>query len=226
MHNAILSYFNYQIDPRIPEYQHKVVNKFASLTGIDFYPLFYNAKDGDLYPDQVIDYALNVLFYEKQYDNVLILDVDCIPITFDALPYVFDKANNGVLIGNAQRSHYIENNEHVFIGSSCICINKTVFEHLGKPSFVPTKRGDIAEELVYIAQAKNMPVEFLIPHDYEASPYGAAEWALTGNLNPYGIGTTFMKENGDLMFYHLFESRHNLNVERFLAKVQQVLNRE
>jgi len=223
MHNAILTYFNYQIDPRIPEYQHQVVNKFIAGLGIDFHPLYYNAKDGDLYPDQVIDYALNVLFYEKAYDNVLILDVDCIPLNPQALTYVFDKASNGYLIGNAQRSHYIDNDEHIFIGSSCLCLNKTVFEQLGKPGFVPTKRGDIAEELVFIAEAKNMPIEFLIPHDYESSPHGATEWALTGNLKPYGIGTTFMKMNGDLMFYHLFESRHNLNVDRFISKVQLVL---
>lgn len=227
MRNVIFTYCNYQIDPRIAENQSKVINKMIPNLNVDFPgPLFYNAKDGDMFPDQVIEYALDILFYQQLYDNVLILDIDCIPLNPKALTYIFDKASNGYLIGNAQRSHYIENDAHMFIGSSCICINKTVFEQLGKPKFTPTKRGDIAEELVYIAEARNMPVEFLVPHDYETSPHGAPEWALVGDLKPYGIGTTFMTMAGDLMFYHLFESRHNLNVERFLAKVQQVLNRE
>jgi hypothetical protein len=223
MKNTIFTYCNHQINPAIAENQQKVVSKFIEGTGIDFNPLKYNADCNDLFPDQVIDYALNVLFYEQGYDNVLILDIDCIPLSVHALDYVFGKASSGTLIGNAQRSHYIENDEHIFIGSSCICLNKSLFERLGKPSFHPTTRGDIAEELVYIAENQSEPIEFLIPHSYEASPYGAKDWALTGDLRPYGIGTTFMTKDGTPMFYHLFESRTNLNVERFIAKVTQVL---
>lgn len=224
MKNAIFSYHNHQINPEIPKYQKLVIDKLIKDISIDFYPLFYNANDGDIYPDQVINYGLNELFYNQTYDNILVLDVDCIPLSQQSLTYIFQQADCGSLIGNAQRSHYIQNNAHIFIGSSCICINKSVFETLGKPSMVPTVRGDIAEEFVYIAEEKNIPIEFFYPHSYEASPYGATSWALAGDLNHYGIGTTFKSNDGVARFYHLFESRTNLHVDKFISKCETVLN--
>jgi hypothetical protein len=219
--NAIFTYCNFQINPEIAENQKKVVEKLCEHIA-DFHPLFYNAPNDKVYPDQVIDYGLNELFYNQRYDNVLVLDIDCIPLNQAALTRVFYQSSRGVLIGNAQRSHYIENDEHIFIGSSCMCINKQVYEQLGKPSMSPTSRGDIGEEFVYRADELGVPVEFFYPHSYETSPYGATSWALKGDLPHYGIGTTF--GDGRPRFYHLFESRTNLNVHRFVAKCQEVLN--
>ena len=218
--NAIFTYSNFQINPEIAENQKKVVETMCQ--GIaDFHPLFYNAPNDKVYPDQVIDYGLNELFYNQSYDNVLILDIDCIPLNPHALSDIFYRASQGILVGNAQRSHYIENDEHIFMGSSCICINKQVYEQLGKPSAGPTKRGDIIEEFTYLAEEKNIPIEIYYPHSYEASPYAATSWALKGDLPHYGIGTTF----GDThpRFYHLFESRTNLNVPKFVSKCNEVL---
>lgn len=224
MKNAIFSYHNHQINPEIPKYQKLVIEKVSKHLDIDFHPLFYNAKDGDVYPDQVINYGLNELFYNQKYDNVLVLDVDCIPLDQAALTNIFFKAGNQILIGNAQRSHYIQNDEHIFIGSSCMCINKSVYEKLGKPSMVPTPRGDIGEEFVYLAEEKNIQIEFFYPQSYEASPYGATSWALKGDLAHYGIGTTFESIDKRPRFYHLFESRTNLHVDKFIRKCETVLN--
>jgi len=224
MKNAIFSYCNHQINPEIPKYQKLVIDKLVKNIGVDFHPLFYNAKDGDIYPDQVINYGLNELIYNQKYDNVLVLDIDCIPLNQQALTHIFFRAGANVLIGNAQRSHYIENNEHIFIGSSCMCVNRTVFDRLGRPSMAPTARGDIGEELVYLAEEKNIPIEFFYPQSYEASPYGAESWALTGDLLHYGIGTTFQSSDGRPRFYHLFESRTNLHVDKFIRKCETVLN--
>lgn len=225
MKNTIFTYYNFQINLDIPQNQQTVIEKLTANTGIDFNPLFFNAADGEIYPDQVIDYALNQLFYVQGYDNVLILDIDCIPLSLNAIEYVLEKASNGVLIGNVQRSHYIENNEHLFIGSSCLCLNRNVFEKLGKPKFHPTTRGDIAEELMYIAEQQGLPFEFLVPSTYETSPYGSINWSLKGDLKPYGIGTTFVRQDDLIpMFYHLFESRTNLHVDKFINKCKTILD--
>lgn len=223
MKNAVFTYFNHQISPEIVSHQRQVISKILSGTDVDFHPLQYNANDGDVYPDQVINYGLNTLF-EQGYDNVLILDVDCIPLNVGAITYTFGRASQGTLIGNIQRSHYIENDEHLFIGSSCCCVNKTIFEQLGKPSFGPTARGDIGEELVYLAEDKNIPIEFYIPQSFEHKPYGAESWALRGDMQHYGIGTTFINLDGHPMFYHLFESRTNLHVEKFVNKCKAILD--
>jgi hypothetical protein len=219
--NAIFTYSNFQINPEIAKHQKLVVEKFCEHIA-DFHPLFYNAPNDQVYPDQVIDYALNELFYNQMYDNILILDIDCIPLDQLALTRVFFQANRGTLIGNVQRSHYIQNNEHLFIGSSCMCLNKSVYESLGKPAMTPTVRGDIGEEFAYLAEERNIPIEFFLPHSYEASPYGATSWALKDNLPHYGIGTTFGDERP--RFYHLFESRTNLHIDKFISKCNSVLN--
>ena len=224
MKNGIFSYCNHQINPEIPKYQKLVIDALTKDIGVEFHPLFYNANDGDVYPDQVINYGLNELIYNKKFDNVLVLDIDCIPLNQAALTHIFFRAGKNILIGNAQRSHYLENNEHIFIGSSCMCVNRTVFDKLGRPSMSPTARGDIGEELTYLAEEKNVPVEIFYPQSYEASPYGATSWALSGDLPHYGIGTTFESDDGRPRFYHLFESRTNLHVDKFISKCETVLN--
>lgn len=224
MRNAIFSYCNFQINPEIAEIKQQVMDKLLYGTNYEYRFLRYNLPDGQMFPDDVMNYAIPTLF-DEGFDNILILDIDCIPLNQEALEYVFERADQGVLIGNVQRSHYIDNNAHLFIGSSCLCLNKEVFEKLGKPNFCPTVRGDIAEEFVYLAEEKNIPIEFFVPHDYEASPHGAKEWALDGKMNPYGIGTTFMRETGEETFYHLFESRHNLHVDKFINKCKSVLEK-
>ncbi len=181
--NTIFTYYNHQIHPDIATYQHAVINKIIEGSDIDFNPLKYNADDGKLYPDDVIHYGLHTLF-DKGYENIFILDIDCIPLSLNALTYTFDKASNGTLIGNAQRSHHLDNNEHIFVGSSCLCLNGKLYESMGVPSFTPTNRGDIAEELAYVAEEKNIPIEFFVPHSFESKPNGCDSWALTGDMKP------------------------------------------
>lgn len=224
MRNAIFSYCNFQINPEIAYYKKLVMDKLLPDTGYEYRFLEYKAKDGDLFPDDAINYGVATLFNEG-FDNILILDIDCIPLTIEALDYAFTQASKGILIGNVQRSHYLSNGEHLFIGSSCLCLNRDVFDRLGRPNFVPTTRGDIAEELVYIAEDIGLPIEFFEPEGYETSPYGCKEWELDETMNPYGIGTTFRRRSDKVpMFYHLFESRTNLHVDKFINKCRYVLD--
>lgn len=223
MSNAIFTYCNFQIDPRIKLYQHGVINKFAQGIGVSFHPLEYKGKDGEMFPNQAIDFGLNSLFYEKNYDTVMILDIDCVPLSTRAIQYTFAKASQGVMIGNIQRSNHLSNNEHLFIGSSCLTLSKSTFEKLGKPTAAPNSRGDICEEWMYLAEEKNIPTEVFIPKTYETSPCLVENWPLKEGFNPYGIGTTFMSTDGEDRFYHLFESRTNLNVDRFVKKCLSLL---
>ena len=62
-----------------------------------------------------------------------------------------------------------------------------------------------------------------LPDNFEAKPYGVDSWALKDDMKHYGIGTTFNNVMDNPMFYHLFESRTNLNVERFVKKSISIL---
>ena len=79
MKRAIFTYYNFQVDPELVKHQKEVIDKFNTLEDCIFEPLMYNASEFEISPDKVMDYAVHHLFYDKQYDTILVLDVDCIP---------------------------------------------------------------------------------------------------------------------------------------------------
>lgn len=225
---CIFTYCNHQIDQKIPTLQQNVIEKFNNVQNCKYEILKYNRNDGEIFLDQVIDYGVNKLFYEDRYDVILMFDIDCIPLNSDVLQYMFDKAMKGFIIGNIQRSNHIDNGEHVYVAPSAICISKDIYEMLGRPSFGPTKRSDIGEELCYIAEEKNIPLETFLPKHSQEFPLNEKGqpqdlWNLKENMPKYGIGTTFVNLENKEMTYHLFQSRvHKFN-QLFFDKCINVL---
>jgi hypothetical protein len=223
---CIFTYNNFQVDDKVAEYQRLVVEKLNTIPNCYFEYLKYNAPDGVVYPDAVIDYAFNKLFYEQNYDTILMLDIDCIPLSTEALRYMFESAEKNVMIGNIQRANHLENNKHTYIAPSAICISREYFDLLGKPSFIPTNKGDVGESLTYRAEEINLPMELLMPSTYEKLPYKRPEpWPLSDDMPCYGIGTTFVDKNNREMFYHLFQSSMNLHNDLFYDKCVNILTK-
>jgi hypothetical protein len=221
MKKCIFTSYNYQIDPRVIEEHSKVISSLLHNTDIVFKPLRYNLPRKMLLHYQVLDYGFSYLIHE--FDYILTIDVDCIPLTKSALQYTFDKIQNNIFIGTAQRSMHIDNNKHVYIGSPCFGLSTELFHKMGKPSFIPTNRGDTAEELSYIAEEKNIEMEIFMPSKYERDPFGGPAWELDVPSKKYGIGTTFVNGNNDEMFYHLFESRRHVHNDLFINKCKEVV---
>lgn len=221
MRSCIFTSYNFQIEQDLIEAQAQTIRHLIKDTPIDFMPLRYTLSEKHILHYQALDYGLNHLFNEG-YDNILVLDVDAIPLSTNALLYTFDQIINGIYIGCAQRSMHIENNKHVYIGSPVFGISKSVYKQMGSPSCIFTNRGDTTEELTYIAEENNIPFEILMPSNYEASPYGAPYWELGTPDQRYGIGTTFVNSKNDEMFYHLFESRTNLFNNLFIQKCHSI----
>jgi len=222
---CIFTYANFQIERDVLISNQAVVEKFKA-KDCTYEFLNYNAPDGQIVPDQVIDFALEVLFFERQYDTVLIIDVDCVPLNKHALEYTFAQAEARTLIGNVQRSNHIENNMHVYVAPSCMCLTRDMFSDLDFPSFAPTNRGDIGEEVSYIAERrKDMNMELFLPSKYEALPYSEDKpWDLNLELPKYGIGTTFVNSKNEEMFYHLFQCRVGVFNHYFYDKCKTLLS--
>lgn len=223
---SIFTYCNFQIEKEIPSLQKQVIDKFNTIPNCKYEYLFYNKPDGEIFPNQVINYALNKLFYQDDYHTILMLDIDCIPLNTRALEYCFQRAEENILIGNVQRSNHINNNQHIYPAPSCIAITKQMFEQLGNPSFDVTYRGDIGEELCYIAEEKNIEIEMFMPCSFQelAQGYNKREaWDLKDNQPKYGIGTTFVDKDNNEMFYHLFQCRLNIFNHLFKNKCKQLL---
>jgi hypothetical protein len=210
----IISPYMTNIDPVIVQHQKQAVEHLTKQ--ITFVQYLTNKSHGKTM-DELIDKA-----YRLKYDCILFMDIDAIPLSYDAIVNTLVKAHGGTIIGNVQRSNHIQNNEHVFVAPSFMGISPKVWHDLGRPSFEPTFRGDVAEEITYAAEAHNVPYYFYMPISVEAAPIEAPNWKLKTGWPVYGCGTTFA-DGRKPVSYHAFQISHGRNKENFIAKCQQVM---
>lgn len=224
---AIFTYSNHQIEDKISYLQKQIINKFNVNRLCKYEYLHYKKPDGEMTPDEVIEYGLNKLFEVDNYDTILMLDIDCIPLNTKALEYTFERAEQGVLIGNVQRSNHLDNNKHIYPAPSCVAFSRELYDKLGRPSWKPTNRGDIGEELCYRAEEKGIEIEMFMPSKYEEIPHWNTgerkPWDLRDGDPQFGIGTTFVDKDGNEMFYHLFQSRLNVFNHLFFLKCASIM---
>jgi len=224
MKPCIASIFMKNIDPKIVQLQQEVVKKFNK-SNIPHYPVLSEAP-----PGYTMDKLVNML-EAREHNVIMFLDIDCVPLNDNALDYFFDKAYNGWVIGDAQRSNHIQNDQHVFAAPHNVTFSVETYRKLGSPSFMPNYRGDVAEELTFKAREGNIPIEIIMPLRYDAPPIRMdwepkdlpPYWDLADGMPKYGIGTTFGTE-GNEMFWHMYQSFHPGQNERFIKKCEGLLN--
>lgn len=224
MNPCIATIFMKNIDPAILEHQKKVVEKFNK-SNIAYYPVLTEAPPGYTM-DKLVD-----MLEERGHDAIMFLDVDALPLNDKALDYFFEQAYAGKVIGSAQRSNHIQNNQHVFAAPHNVTFTVATYRKLGNPSFMPNYRGDVAEELTFKAEENNVPVEIIMPLRYDAAPIRMEwepnglppYWDLADGMPKYGIGTTFGTE-GNEMFWHMYQSFYPGQKERFIKKCEEILN--
>jgi len=224
MKPCIVSIFMQNINHNMLHSQRAVIEKF-NVSKIPHYPVLT-----DDHPGSTLDHLIQHLV-DAGHDAVMFLDVDCIPLNELALDYFFKQAYAGKVIGDAQRSNHIQNGQHVFAAPHNLTFTFETFNKLGKPTFCHTNRGDVGEELTFKARENNIEVEILMPLRYDAPPIrqhwepkdSPPYWDLADGMPKYGIGTTFGIE-GNEMFWHMYQSFHPGQNERFLKKCEEILN--
>ena len=216
------------IDPVILENQKKVLEKFNK-SKVPHYPVLTEAPPGYTM-DKLVD-----LLEQKGHDAIMFLDVDALPLNDYAIDYFFTQAYAGKVIGSAQRSNHIQNNQHVFCAPHNVTFTIANYRKCGNPSFNPNYRGDVAEELTFKAEENNIPVEILMPVRYDAPPIRMdwepknlpPYWDLADGMPKYGIGTTFglptINDNLEL-YWHMYQSFYPGQKERFIKKCEDILN--
>lgn len=163
-----------------------------------------------MWMDSVIQYS--------NADVVGFLDIDCIPLTANAVNDIVKfVAQNKTIAGGAQATNHIPPMSHIFIAPSCFFIWKPLWQALGNPSFIETSRSDVCEEVCYMAEANGVRMKALYPTYFEREPEEGA-WRLH-NYGLYGVGTVF----GD-QFYHLYQSRFKTNVDLFIQRCKEVVD--
>ena len=224
MNPCIATIFMKNIDPVILEHQKKVLEKFNK-SNISHYPVLTDAPPGYTM-DKLID-----MLEERGHDAIMFLDIDALPLNDKALDYLFEQAYAGKVIGSAQRSNHIQNNQHIFAAPHNVTFTVATYRKIGNPSFNPNHRGDVGEELTFKARESNIPIEIIMPLRYDAPPIrmdwepkdSPPYWDLADGMPKYGIGTTFGTE-GNEMFWHMYQSFYPGQKERFIKKCEDILN--
>jgi hypothetical protein len=192
------------IDPRIPHYQKKVMDKHQlaiqqhCINGFDH--------------GEWMEWVMN---RNEGTDLVLFMDVDCIILDKEKANVAINKATDGTLVGNEQATNHLGEfvASRVFVAPSFMVVHRHAWMALNKPSFKATPLADVGQNLTDVWQQRGVPVQFL-----RVSGFEVAKWDLPKRPQSYGIGTTFADTT-----YHLFESRDPANADRFVKKCEEVL---
>jgi hypothetical protein len=221
---CIASIFMKNIAEQTVALQQQVVKKFNK-SNIAHYPVLTEANPGYTM-DKLVD-----MLEKRGHDSIMFLDIDCVPVAEDALDYFFEQAYSGKVIGDAQRSNHIENDQHVFCAPHNVTFTMENYRKCGNPSFMPNYRGDVAEELTFRARESNIEVEIVMPIRYDAPPIRMdweskdlpPYWDLADGMPKYGVGTTFGIDDRE-MFWHNYQIFHPGQQERFWKKCEELLN--
>jgi len=231
---GIFTFFMSNIDMKTVDYNRRVVEKFNPEKYPHHHiqtPLNHGASMDLVWKCNGADVATfrgQQVPYKWDYEVVVFLDVDCLPLNEYALDHAIYLAGvEQKLVGNIQRSNHIQNNQHVFAAPSLCAVSKDTYVVMGAPSAIPTARGDVGEEYTYAAEKNKVNLHFFMPTKFDEAPAECPSWALKDGMPVYGRGTTF----SDFMdgpgqedyFWHQFQSFHAGQQEKFHAKCEQIL---
>ena len=163
-------------------------------------------------------------------DILVLCDIDAIPLNADIVYQMATHASINGLCGNAQSTSHIGDYSHVFVAPSFMAIDVAKYRELGSPSFEPTSRADVAQEVTYAFERNGYLPRFLFPIHYESSPIpvqlpdgrvsNPPYWETNGYK--YGLNTTFSLA-GNIDSFHGFQSSFDQH-KRFIAKCIEVLD--
>jgi len=152
-------------------------------------------------------------------DVHILMDVDCIPLSARLLEDARDIAAGGWLFGHASFSAHIGDGTHRFVGPDFLAISDNTYTALGRPSLVPTPRGDVAEELTWRAEELDVDVLRLLAQRCDEP----APWS--GDTK-FGFGTWFGHGPRKLTSYHMYGAREatEARIRRFVKICDEVIS--
>lgn len=202
---AFSCYFS-NVPKEMLEYQKKVFEKFGMHInqglGIGHHNRFLNSvmqKDSDVY---------------------LIFDIDAVPLKPGLFEYMVDQlSDDNSIIGNEQSANHIDYRV-LYAGVVAFGVTKTVYEKLGKPTFVGTAgRCDTGGEFTLAAKKLGVNVK-LIPILSSLTK----KWRC-GETKWFGNGTIYGTDMDNKMVYHQFETPDVMQQIQFISRCKHILSK-
>src|SRR5271157_3895271 len=143
MKASIYSIYFDNVSPAVVSAQRQCVEAFLP-EGWVFYQILHK-PEGDQFPHA---HALEKCVEINEANLTVFLDIDCVPLSRKAFPYLEDKVmqdNGQGLAGIVQRANHLQNDKHLYVGPACMAFSKAYYKSIGSPSFIETARGDAGE---------------------------------------------------------------------------------
>ncbi|MGB8279239.1 MAG: hypothetical protein WCF20_15085 [Methylovirgula sp.] len=201
MNGGLFSLYWDNIDERIVRNQKNIFDHFKI-------PIKQHRIDG-LDHGEWMDWVMS--FYDM--DVILFVDIDCVPLNAEIVMQSLEKAANGILFGAMGCANHLDPGR-VFAAPFWCAINRHQWIGVNRPSAKANRICDVAQNWTDAFGMSRQKIEFLPVTDCEQP-----KWNLPDVPTAFGIGTTY----GHAV-YHLFESRSDRNVERFVSKCEGVFN--
>jgi len=208
---SVVSVYLGNISGDIVDYQRLCVERFLP-PNCSFQQIFRDLPAGEASSHAQ---ALNDFLTVHLAEVIVILDIDCIPLSPRAFPRLIECCRDGTLVGGVQRANHLDNDRHLYVGPFCMAFSLSAYKELGSPSFSATSRGDVGEEVTYRWEEERKAVHFLWPSACD-KPIHPLDFGFN-----FGIGTTY-----EDLFYHSGYIRvTRLQLEdTFIEKCRKVLS--
>jgi hypothetical protein len=199
---VIVSFYMSNVPDEVVKSQRAVMEKFAPA---DF------AVEQTLTSESHA-FAIDEFFRNTKYDLIVLMDIDCVPLNSWSMPTLAAHAARGELAGCVQRANHLDNQRHLYVGPFCMAVTRRLWEQLGRPSFQPTERGDVGEELTYRCEVLKYPIHMIWPSAVEEEL-----WDLTNNQK-FGLNTEYAGS-----FLHTFGIRDSANQRKFVKRCRDII---
>jgi len=180
---------------------------------LDYFGLQLNVTEENIHHGEWINRTLSTV----DSDIFVIMDSDCIPLSYEAVMESINLCTKGYMVGNAQVTNCIRAKHDIYCAPSFLVISKDYYNTIGRPNCVNNRRSDMAQELTRSAIEHEKRLKMYYPTTFQGVPKGGI-WRLSG-YGYYGIGTIY-----DNKTYHLFQTRFKENVDLFVETCEHVIN--
>ena len=205
-----VSFYMKNINPDVVEHQRLVVNKFSG--DIEFEQRLTDKSHAD---------SMTEYMQSTDLDYVIFLDIDAIPLSDKSFSTLLDMTENGTKISGApQRSNHLQNNEHIYVAPSIMCISTQLYRSLGSPSAAQIRgKGDVAEEWTYAQEQVGGSIALLDVESFDPVPND--RWYLRDGKE-FGRNTRYSKDN-EVLFFHSYQGRFKEQQQRFIEECKKIL---
>ncbi|WP_313516565.1 hypothetical protein [Pseudomonas sp.] len=135
---------------------------------------------------------------------VVIVDIDCIPLSAEAIGRAVRVAQDGAIFGCAQSANHIDH-RFIYAAPMFLALTGRTWRLLDTPSLKANEQYDVAGRLSAVARQRGVLVELAYP-----TCAAVPRWLL-GDTSTYGLFTIFEGQ-----YLHLFESRNTALVHSFV----------